>query len=136
MTDQPGETIEFRELPEVTQEQLVAYAKASGDHNPIHQDEAVARAAGLPGIIAHGMLSAAFVAERAVVALEEWPELQGFSLRRFQCRFKAMVFPGDKIAVGGKVKERSDSRLVLELQALNPQNDLVTLGTAEFSRNA
>lgn len=50
-------------LPElslrVRRADLRRYAEASGDHNPIHLDEAAARAVGLPGIIAHGMLSMA-----------------------------------------------------------------------------
>ncbi|WP_148611323.1 MaoC/PaaZ C-terminal domain-containing protein [Nocardioides rubriscoriae] len=46
----------------VTREALVAYAAASGDHNPIHQDEQVARAVGLPGVIAHGMYTLALAA--------------------------------------------------------------------------
>lgn len=46
----------------VTREALVAYAVASGDHNPIHQDEEVARAVGLPGVIAHGMFTLALAA--------------------------------------------------------------------------
>ncbi|MGH8881642.1 MAG: MaoC/PaaZ C-terminal domain-containing protein, partial [Stackebrandtia sp.] len=43
--------VEFR----VTRDDLAAYAQASGDHNPIHLDDAAAQAAGLPGVIAHGM---------------------------------------------------------------------------------
>ena len=46
----------------VTREDLVAYAAASGDHNPIHQDEEVARSVGLPGVIAHGMYTLALAA--------------------------------------------------------------------------
>jgi acyl dehydratase len=53
----------------VTREDLVAYAAASGDQNPIHQDEEVARSVGLPGVIAHGMytlaLAARYVEEHA-----------------------------------------------------------------------
>ena len=45
----------------VTRADLVAYAEASGDHNPIHQDEEVARSVGLPGVIAHGMYTLALV---------------------------------------------------------------------------
>ncbi len=45
----------------VTRADLVAYAAASGDHNPIHQDEDVARSVGLPGVIAHGMFTLALV---------------------------------------------------------------------------
>jgi acyl dehydratase len=49
----------------VTRADLVAYAAASGDHNPIHQDDEVARSVGLPGVIAHGMFTMALAA-RAV----------------------------------------------------------------------
>ena len=46
----------------ISRADLVAYAEASGDHNPIHQDEAVARSVGLPGVIAHGMYTLALAA--------------------------------------------------------------------------
>ena len=46
----------------ITRADLVAYAEASGDHNPIHQDEDVARSVGLPGVIAHGMYTLALAA--------------------------------------------------------------------------
>ena len=46
----------------ITRADLIAYAEASGDHNPIHQDEAVARSVGLPGVIAHGMYTLALAA--------------------------------------------------------------------------
>src|SRR2546422_7035143 len=46
----------------IEQIQLTRYAGASGDFNPIHQDEAFARAAGMGGVFAHGMLSMGFVA--------------------------------------------------------------------------
>lgn len=47
---------------QITRDDLVAYAGASGDQNPIHQDEAVARSVGLPGVIAHGMYTLALAA--------------------------------------------------------------------------
>ena len=46
----------------ITRADLVRYAEASGDHNPIHQDDAVARSVGLPGVIAHGMYTLALAA--------------------------------------------------------------------------
>ena len=52
----------------VTRADLVAYANASGDQNPIHQDEQVARSVGLPGVIAHGMFTMALVGR----AVESW----------------------------------------------------------------
>jgi acyl dehydratase len=47
----------------VTQEQVRAYADASGDHNPIHLDPEFARSVGLPGTIAHGLLEMGILAE-------------------------------------------------------------------------
>ena len=52
----------------VTRADLVRYAAASGDHNPIHQDEDVARSVGLPGVITHGMYTMALAAR----AVAEW----------------------------------------------------------------
>ena len=50
----------------ITRADLVRYAEASGDHNPIHQDEAVALSVGLPGVIAHGMYTMALAARVTV----------------------------------------------------------------------
>jgi acyl dehydratase len=55
----------------VTRADLAAYAQASGDHNPIHQDDAVARSVGLPGVIAHGMYTLALAARYVDEALGE-----------------------------------------------------------------
>ena len=60
------------ELPSLeikfTREHLVAYANASGDQNPIHQDEAVAKSVGLPDVISHGMLTMG----RAIRVVTNW----------------------------------------------------------------
>ncbi|MHB8510478.1 MAG: MaoC/PaaZ C-terminal domain-containing protein [Candidatus Dormibacteria bacterium] len=82
----------------VTREQIKAYAEASGDQNPIHQDDAVAVAVGLPGVIAHGMLSYALLT-RAVV---DWIEDPG-GLRSLKVRFSTMVRPGDTVTCRGRV---------------------------------
>ena len=66
-TFEPGQALPAHEYP-VTRADLRAYAAASGDDNPIHQDEAVARAVGLPGVIAHGMVTLALAAR----AVEDW----------------------------------------------------------------
>lgn len=55
----------------VTRADLVAYAAASGDQNPIHQDEAVAKSVGLPGVIAHGMYTLALAARYVDESLGE-----------------------------------------------------------------
>ena len=63
---EPGQALPPQEYA-VTRADLRAYAAASGDDNPIHQDEQVALAVGLPGVIAHGMVTLA-LAGRAVEA--------------------------------------------------------------------
>ena len=69
---------------------LVAYADASGDQNPIHQDEAFAKSVGLPDVIAHGMLTMGLVASR----IEELA--QGHPIVSFGTRFAApVVVPAD-----------------------------------------
>src|SRR5689334_25152545 len=74
----------------VTRADLVAYAAASGDHNPIHQDEEIAVAVGLPGVIAHGMFTMALAAR----AVAEWfPDHELVSLG---CKFtNPVVVPAD-----------------------------------------
>ena len=75
-----------------TREQIAAYAEASGDHNPIHLDDAFARSVGLPGIIAHGMLQMGIAGAVAAEAAGG-----GDRLRRLVCRFSGMVVPGDTV---------------------------------------
>jgi acyl dehydratase len=83
----------------VTSEAVKAYADASGDQNPLHQDEAFARTAGFPGIIAHGMFTMGHLA----AWLSDWaggPE----RIRRLTAQFRASVFMGEAIVAGGRVK--------------------------------
>lgn len=134
MIFQPGRVIEFQTFPSITLEQLKKYADASGDFNPIHLDREVAVKAGLPGIIAHGMLIAALIAERARLFVEKEANLSGFKLAQFQTRFKAMTLLGDTPAVGGVVKDVSDQSFVLDLQAKNQRGEVTTTGSARFQR--
>src|SRR5205823_11702627 len=76
----------------VTVEQIRQYAVASGDRNPIHLDETFARSAGLPGVIAHGMLTMAFANQMVTDWLGDRSRLKGL-----QGRFAGMVLPGDEI---------------------------------------
>lgn len=62
-----GDPLPDRTL-QITREDLRRYADASGDHNPIHLDDAAARALGLPGVVAHGMLTSAM----AIGVVAEW----------------------------------------------------------------
>lgn len=83
----------------VTSEAVKAYADAGGDQNPLHQDESFARAAGFPGIIAHGMFTMGHLA----ACLSRWagaPE----RIRRLSAQFRAPVFMDEEIVAGGRVK--------------------------------
>ena len=105
---------------EVTRDQIRAYAEASGDRNPIHLDDAAARAAGLPGVIAHGMLGMAQLANFVVAHAGDHRRL-----RRLRCRFSGMVLPGDTITFTGHVVGEADGLLKLELNADNQKGERV-----------
>lgn len=62
-----GDALPSRTVP-ISREDVRRYADASGDHNPIHLDDAAARALGLPGVVAHGMLTSAL----AIGLVAEW----------------------------------------------------------------
>ena len=114
---------------EVTREQIASYADASGDRNPIHLDEAAARAAGLPGIIAHGMLGMAQLANFVVGWAGDHRRL-----RLLRCRFSAMMLPGDLITFSGRVTGEREGLLQLELEAQNQKGERVlTKGLAEVA---
>ena len=83
----------------VTREDVKAYADASGDQNPLHQDDEVARAAGFPGIVAHGMYTMGSLAS-AIVGWAGDDE----ALVRMKVQFRAPVFLGETIVCGGSVR--------------------------------
>jgi len=97
----------------ITRADLVAYAGASGDHNPIHQDEAVARSVGLPGVIAHGMYTMALAAR----AVEAW--FPGAEVVSFGCKFtNPVVVPaegGVDVEVAGEARPGEDGLTTVAL---------------------
>src|SRR5262244_4340165 len=110
----------------LTRTDLVRYAGASGDFNPIHHDETFARAAGNPTVFGHGMLTAGFVA-RCVTDFVG-PE----NLRRYKVRFATRVWPGDTITCQGKVTRRyedgGEHRIDGEVAALNQKGEVAVSG--------
>jgi acyl dehydratase len=93
-----GDELGVRTLPPVDRTRLAQYAQASGDPNPIHLSDAAAEEAGLPGIIAHGMLTV------ASMGLLFSPYLEHGYVKTFRSRFSGMVFLGDVLRVGGRVR--------------------------------
>jgi acyl dehydratase len=105
---------------QVSRDQIRAYAEASGDRNPIHLDDEAARAAGLPGVIAHGMLGMAQLANFVVAYAGDHRRL-----RRLRCRFSGMVLPGDTITFTGRVVGEEGGLVRLELDAANQKGERV-----------
>ncbi len=112
MTLEIGATLAPQEYV-VTRADLVAYAAASGDQNPIHQDEEIARAVGLPGVIAHGMYTMALAA-RAVATWTDDAEVVELASKFVG---PVVVPEGDGVAieVGGTVKNVADGLATLAL---------------------
>jgi acyl dehydratase len=117
----------------VTQAQIDAYADASGDHNPIHINPEAARAVGLDGTIAHGMLSMAFLGQVAT----DWLATHGHPggwLTRLRVRFQAMVRPEDTLSCQGVLVAGSEAgRQSIEVWADNQRGERVTTGEAEVA---
>jgi acyl dehydratase len=95
---------------------LKAYADASGDQNPIHQDEAFAKSVGLPNVISHGMLTMALVGNYVT----QWAG-GAAAVKEFSARFmKPVIVPaGEKvdITVSAVVSEVNGDQITLELSA-------------------
>jgi acyl dehydratase len=84
----------------LTRTDIVRYQGASGDMNPLHHDEAFARAAGYHAPLAIGMLGAGLLATYAT----DW--LGAENVRRFRIRFRARVWPGDTLTCSGEITQQ------------------------------
>ncbi|MGX9135118.1 MaoC/PaaZ C-terminal domain-containing protein [Rummeliibacillus sp. JY-2-4R] len=113
---------------EITHTQLVKYAGASGDFNPIHTVVPFAEEAGLGGVIAHGMMIMGFIGQ----AIGEWFSTD--DLEKFSVRFKAMTRPGERITVRGKVVEEKDDRLICVAEAVNEDGEVKVKGSFEIKK--
>jgi acyl dehydratase len=112
----------------IQQIQLTRYAGASGDFNPIHQDDEFAKAAGMGGVFAHGMLSMGFVAQ----SVTDWAGAG--TVRKVGVRFAGLVRLKDTVTCKGRVvgaTRKDGAGLVdLELWAENQRGEKVVTGKA------
>jgi acyl dehydratase len=122
-----GDTLPPVVIENVTRTDLVRYAGASGDFNPIHHDETFARMAGQPSVFGHGMLTAAFVGQCVTNAVG------AEHLRRFKVRFATRVWPGDTITCTGKVTRAYEAdgerRIDGEVVATNQKGEVAVSGS-------
>ena len=95
---------------------LKAYADASGDHNPIHQNEEFARSVGLPNVIAHGMLTMALVGK----FVTDWAG-GAAAVKEYSARFvKPVIVPADQkvdLTVSATVSEINGDQISITLSA-------------------
>ncbi len=114
-----GDEIPTLTTSSVSRHTLALYCGASGDHNPIHVDFDFAKKSGLDDVIAHGMLSAGYLAQM----LTNW--VPQSALRSFNNRFTAMTQIGDTVSCIGKIVEKfekDDEKFVrLELYTSTPE---------------
>ena len=112
----------------IQQIQLTRYAGASGDFNPIHQDDEFAKAAGMGGVFAHGMLSMGFVAQ----AVTDWAGAG--TVRKIGVRFTALVRLKDTVTCKGRVLAKSSKNDVhtveIEIWAETQKGEKVVTGKA------
>lgn len=126
-----GQELKALTKPKITKVQLVKYAGASGDFNPLHTDDEFAQKTGLDGVIAHGMLIMGFMGEYMMSIAGEAAEPTNFRMR-----FGAMSKPGDEITCSGKVEKvyakNGGKYIQIQLQAKRSITDIVGTGQCEL----
>jgi 3-hydroxybutyryl-CoA dehydratase len=111
----------------LSQSMIDAYADASGDHNPIHVDEAFAKTTPMGGTIAHGMLVLSFLSQMMTAAFgARW--LEAGSL---EVRFRAPARPGDTLTARTTDLKEAEGRLRYSVECVNQADEVLISGTAE-----
>ena len=123
------------EIPEVIieplqQQDLIKYAKASGDYNPIHLDKNFANNIGLDNVIVHGMLIMAHLGKSIANSMTM------SYLKHFSVQFSSITNLGEKLICSGqviKIEKYKEKKIIsLNLKVLNLSNDVKILGRAIF----
>jgi 3-hydroxybutyryl-CoA dehydratase len=113
----------------VTQEQIIRYAAASGDFNPLHVDSEYAATTRFGGTIAHGMLVLAFVSEMLTATFgERW-----LSSGRLKIRFRGAARPRDTITCRGRVVKSGPVRTLCTVECVNQDGEILLSGDAEVN---
>jgi acyl dehydratase len=128
---QVGDTLPPLTLPPLSRLTLALYCGASGDHNPIHVDIDFAKTAGQSDVIAHGMLSMAWLAR----LLTNWVPQR--AVQSFNVRFAAITKVGETITCTGRVVELLEpvGRVRLEVSTANEHGEVKLVGDATVDLN-
>jgi len=125
-----GDTHEMVVIENVNRSHITKYAGASGDFNPLHHDDTVAKnLAGYPSVFAHGMLSMGLTGRMVT----DW--LGKASLKKYGVRFTKQVWPGDTLTAKGEVTNVADAGngkqlVTVKLVTVNQNGESVVEGEA------
>ena len=120
-----GQTFETVVVTDLKRTQIVQYAGASGDYNPLHTDEIYAtKIAGYPSVFAHGMLTMSLTGQAVAGLVGEE------NLLRFGVRFTAQVWPGDTLTVRCSVVRAGAQDAELSVSTVNAEGTEVMAGYA------
>jgi acyl dehydratase len=112
----------------LTRTDLVKYAGASGDFNPMHHDEVLAKAAGQPSVFGHGMFSMGLLGS----ALTDYVGIG--NIQRYQVRFARQTWPDEvlstRIVVTGKREEGGKKLVDLAVSLSNGEGETKVIGEA------
>jgi acyl dehydratase len=109
----------------LTRTDLVMYAGASGDFNPMHHDEIAAQQAGLPSVFGHGMFTAGLLA----TAVTNYVGIG--NLKSYRVRFTKQTWPGEVLTTSVTVREqRPGNEVVLDCSVVNEQGETKIQGEA------
>jgi len=118
VTEQPQRDIVHEHAFKVDEDQPARYAEASGDPNPIHTDENIAKMAGFPGVINHGMCTMAMAVKGAV---DEFAGGDPTRVTRVAVRFSKPVFPGQELTTRFWKEAAGDGTTVYGFETYNPE---------------
>ena len=108
----------------LTRTDLVVYAGASGDFNPMHHDEIKAQAAGMPSVFGHGMFSMGFLG----TALTDFVGIE--NLRSYSVRFVKQTWPGEVLRTKVVVRDVADGVATLDCSLENDMGVAMVSGVA------
>jgi len=131
----PGDTYSERLVEDLKRTQIVQYAGASGDYNPLHTDEVfTTRVAGYPTVFAHGMLTMGMTGKLLTNYVGDG------RLTKFGVRFTSQVWPGDTLdataTVQGVREEAGEHFVELKVSTVNQDGQEVLSGYAEAKVDA